>query len=280
MDVANTRTLGEKAKTDGGLAVVRKIIIEDLQNFDVITDNMIIKPTTKNIHLLGSKEIEHLNIYSFNQKQFEKIISLINVKSLSFYEFRVEDLSPLETLDRVENLSLIWNTKVINLWDMSKSKQLRQLLISDFSKLRTIDLLTTAPSIELLELSGGIWNRLNIVSLKPLSELEQIKQLTLNNIKVDDQCLEPISKLNRLEVLEISNQFPVEEFAKLSMELTQTECKLFSPYTKLKSPIGDKDIMITGKGKPFLNSLIDGNKIKTFESDFKKLQEQYSLFKK
>ncbi|MHA6484103.1 leucine-rich repeat domain-containing protein [Paenibacillus sp. strain BS8-2] len=259
---------------------MQRTILDDLQSVEVITDEMIIKPTTKNIHLLNSKRIEHLNIYSFNQKQLEKEIQNFNVKSITFYEFRVEDLSPLESLVNVENLSLTWNTKAIGLWNTGMNTQLKQLTLSDFSKLKSIEQLRLGKSLEVLELSGGIWNTLKIDSLKPLSELERLMQLTLTNIKVNDQSLEPLLNLSHLEVLVLSNQFPVEEYAKLSVGLPETECELFKPYTMLVSPIEDKDVMITGKGKPFLNSITDAIKIKSFETKFQKLQEQFSHSKK
>ncbi|WEK56091.1 MAG: leucine-rich repeat domain-containing protein [Candidatus Cohnella colombiensis] len=255
---------------------MQRTIIDDLKNVEIITDEFIVKPDTKNIHLLNSKKVEHLNIYSFNQKQFEKAVEYFNVSSLSFYEFRVEDLSPIENLDKIESLSLTWNSKAVQLWNMEKNKQLRQLKVSDFSKLRSIELIKTGASLEILELSGGVWTRINIESLLPLSGLSRLKQLTLTNIKVDDQSLEPLLELKHLEVLELSNQFPVEEYAKLSVVLTETECNLFSAYTKLKSPIGDKDIMITGKGKPFLNSILDTKQINAFKTKFQKIQEHIS----
>ncbi len=69
-----------------------------------------------------------------------------------------------------------------------------------------------------------------------------MKRWTLTNINVDDQSLEPLSQLHVLETLEISNQFPLEEYAKLSVELSQTECKMFSPYIKLNSSIRENDM--------------------------------------
>ncbi|GLX71141.1 leucine-rich repeat domain-containing protein [Paenibacillus glycanilyticus] len=256
---------------------MQRTIIDDLNDVDIITDEFIIKPETNNIHLLHSKTIEHLNLYSFNQKQFEKAVEYFNVSSLSFYEFRVEDLSPFENLDRVENLSLAWNTKAFQLWNMERNINLRRLVISDFSKLRSIELIKTGTVLESLELSGGIWTKLTIETLEPLSELKRLKQLTLTNIKVDDQSLGPLVELKNLEKLELSNQFAVEEYAKLSVVLTETKCDLFSAYTKLNSPIEDKDIMITGNGKPFLNSVADVKKIDAFETKFRKLQEQYRV---
>lgn len=75
---------------------MQRTIIDDLNNVEIVTDELIVKPETKNIHLLNSKKVEHLNIYSFNQKQFEKAVEYFNVSSLSFYEFKVEDLSPIK----------------------------------------------------------------------------------------------------------------------------------------------------------------------------------------
>jgi hypothetical protein len=105
-------------------------------------------------------------------------------------------------------------------------------------------------------------------------------RLTLTNIKVEDQSLTPLYNLRSLEELEITNQFPVEEYAKLSVQLANTRCSLFSPYINLKNSIGDKDIMITSKGSPFLNSKVDKQKILDYEIKFKKIQDRFRVSEK
>ncbi|MGR5899786.1 hypothetical protein ACT7C8_20150 [Bacillus cereus] len=48
------------------------------------------------------------------------------------------------------------------------------------------------------------------------------------NIKVQDRSLEPLMNLKRLKKLNVSNQFPMEEYAKLSVVLQNTECEFLN----------------------------------------------------
>ena len=49
------------------------------------------------------------------------------------------------------------------------------------------------------------------------------------NLKVKDDSLEPLIQLKNLRELSLSNQFKVEEYAKISVALLYTECKFFKP---------------------------------------------------
>lgn len=253
-----------------------KIVIDDLNNVETIEENMIINGKTKNLHQIESKQKEHLNINFINQKIFNEILKYIDVRSLTFYGCRVEDLSLLSKLEKVEQLTINWNSKATELWDMSNNKNLKILKLIDLSKLTTLEPISTLTTLEELDVSGGMWKAIKLNTLQPLSKLKQLKKLCLTNISIKDESLEPIAELKTLELLELSNQFRTEEYAKLSVRLRNTKCDLFSPYLRLSAEIDDKDIMITGKGKPFLSSKNDINKVKVYEMEFKKLQNLYS----
>lgn len=144
-----------------------------------------------------------------------------------------------------------------------------------FKAERYISLLAKRPCLEWLHLSGGIWNSLNLNTLQPLRYLNNLKHLGLFNIKVKDESLEPLSDLKGLKELEISNQFPTEEYARLSVALPNTKCDSFEPFIFLSSPIEDKDVMVVGKRKPFLNSKADQKKLQKYEEQFKSYQSKY-----
>ncbi|MCM3027652.1 leucine-rich repeat domain-containing protein [Bacillus safensis] len=250
--------------------------VNDLADVDEHSTELLITGKTKNIERLKSfSNLTKLWIYKVNQKEFNTILSLVNPKMLYMRELRVEDLSIISSLKDVEVLALEWNTKAQSLWDLSKNTFLKSLSITDFSKLNDIAPLQKKTDLELLELSGGLFNSLNLNTLQPLRYLKKLKYLCLSNIKVKDESLEPISELEGLEELEISNQFPTEEYARLSVTLPNTKCDRFAPYIFLSSPIVDKDVMVIGKRKPKLNSKVDGEKLQKYEEQFKAYQEKY-----
>ncbi|QKL20854.1 leucine-rich repeat domain-containing protein [Bacillus altitudinis] len=250
--------------------------VHDLADVDENATELVITGKTKNIERLNSfSNLTKLWIYKVGQKEFNAILSLVNPKMLYMRELRVEDLSIISSLQDVEVLSLEWNTKAQSLWDLSKNTFLKSLSLTDFSKLNDIAPLQKNTGLEWLQLSGGIWNTLNLNTLQPLRYLKHLKYLCLSNIKVKDESLEPISALEGLKELDISNQFPTEEYARLSVTLPNTKCDRFAPYIFLSSPIVDKDVMVIGKRKPKINSKVDGEKLKKYEKQFKAYQEKY-----
>ncbi|MGN4544270.1 leucine-rich repeat domain-containing protein [Bacillus cereus group sp. MYBK95-2] len=252
-------------------------IIKYLKTLENIPDELAIDGKTKNLEKLASfSEINKLWIFTVNQKQFETILNYIKPKILYIYEMRVEDLSPLEKLTDIEELHMCWNTKATTLWDLTQNIKLISLSIEDFSKLDNVEPLIHCENLKKLNLSGGIWKSLNIYTLEPLKYLANLKELTLMNIKVKDESLKPLSYLYQLQKLNISNQFPTEEYARLSVILKNTKCDFFQPYINFPDDsIDDKNIMVVGKRKPFLNSDTDLKKIKKYEEQFKIFQDKY-----
>lgn len=249
---------------------------QDLKSVRTDIEELVIQGQTKNLQLLSAfTNLTKLWIYTVNQHQFEQIVSHVQPKYLLIYEMRVSDLSPLESLNNLEVVSLQWNTKATSLWDLGKNSNLYSLSIMDFPKLESLDSLETKPDICVLELEGGIWNALTVPTLDPLRKLVNLRHLTLMNIRVKDESLEPISELRQLEELSISNQFPTQEYARLSVRLPKTKCELFQPTILLESPIEDKDIMVVGKRKPFLNSKVDRIRIRKYEDQFREFQERF-----
>ncbi|MDM5335106.1 leucine-rich repeat domain-containing protein [Ureibacillus composti] len=249
---------------------------EDLNNVDISLTELVIQGKTKNIGKLKSfSNLDKLWVYTVSQKELDTILSLINPKMLYIYEMKVENLSAIESLTDVEVLALIWNTKATSLWDLSNNSSLKSLLINDFSKLSNISPLQKNTGLELLELSGGMWKSLKLDSLQPLRYLNHLKYLGLSNIRVQDDSLEPISELIGLQELSISNQFPTEEYAMLSVNLPHTKCDYFKPYIYLNSPIDEKDVMVIGKRKPFLNSKVDVKRLRKYEEQFEAFQRKY-----
>ncbi|WP_211654126.1 leucine-rich repeat domain-containing protein [Planococcus alpniumensis] len=259
----------------------RPVEIEDLNDIDQSSEEIVIYGKTKGIDLLASfSHLKKLWICSVNQQEFDQILSQVNPEMLSVYNMRVENLSLLSTLSNLQTLSLEWNTKASSLWDVSKNTYLNALSIEGFSKIRDIEPLMQGNKIEYLNLQGDQNNTLKIQTLEPLKYLQQLKYLGLSFIKVEDESLKPISYLKGLKVLAISNQFPTEEYAKLSVDLPETKCSKFAAYERLHQAISGMNIMVVGKRKPNLNLQKDAEKVKKYENQFKELQKAYKKVNK
>ena len=255
---------------------VQPEFLDDLTDIDDSLTELAIHGKTKNIKRLKFfNKLEKLWVYSVSQKELNMILELVNPKMLYIYNIRAEDLSLISLLTNLEILALEWNSKASTLWDLSKNEKLKALSIKDFSKLIDITSLQKSKRLKLLDLSGGDSNPLKLNNLESLESLSDLKYLGLSNIKVQDESLQPISKLKGLQELEISNEFPTEEYARLSITLPNVKCAHFKPYIFLLSPIGDKDTMVVGKRKPFLNSKVDKRRLEKYEEQYKVLQSKY-----
>ncbi|MEM5017878.1 leucine-rich repeat domain-containing protein [Metabacillus indicus] len=254
--------------------------IKDLNDVDTTVVEIALQGKTNNLEkLINFHHLETIWLFNVNQAEFNLILSLIKPKVLYIYGMKVERLAALELLSTTEQIYLCWNTKADKMWDLSKNTALKTLSIEDFKKLNSVYELKNHTAIESLRLSGGIWNTLNLDTLEPLKGMVRLDSLSLLNIRVRDESLEPLTQLKNLLNLTISNQFPTEEYAKLSIALADTKCDYFQPYVVLDDPIDGKDIMVIGKRKPFLNSVADHKKIEKYTSQFKAFQEKFiSLF--
>ena len=211
-----------------------------------------------------------------NEKNFQKVVSLFAAKVMHFYEMRVSDISGLCNCESLEELAIHWNTKLADISPIKKMTSLKSLVLEDTPKVSDLTPLENLAKLEILEYSGGMWKKNTTASLEPISRVGSLKKLRLLNLGVKEGGLFPLSKLNGLEELEISNQFPTEEYAYLSVHLSGVKCSHFSPYVKVASPIDGKDVMIVGKRKPFLSLENDAEKVSKYVMQFEKMRAKYA----
>ncbi|MBL8159998.1 leucine-rich repeat domain-containing protein [Candidatus Saccharibacteria bacterium] len=253
-----------------------RVFIEDLAKLSPDTKKIRIHGNAKNLAFLGEMHrLERLSVYTLNQAQLEQICLVARPKSLRLYELRATDLSPLAQLSTVEQLELNWNTKTTELWDMRDNLRLIKLSINDFSKLHDIAALSDATQLTELSLTGGIWNKLKLRSLEPLSALTSLRKLCLANLSVAQGGLKPLANLSRLEELDLSRQFDTEEYARLSVALPNTRCEYFAPYVSVKGVFPNADVQVVGRGKPLLHSKRDAERLAKYSKRFAEMQERF-----
>jgi hypothetical protein len=114
-------------------------------------------------------------------------------------------------------------------------------------------------------------------SLSPLTKLRHLSGLDLFNLKVREDGLLPLANCRRLRNLGLSNQFPTEQYALLSVRLPKTECAMFKAW--VKPTLTKEDVMIVGRGKPFLSSKKDRARILRYESSFANLRASFAANK-
>lgn len=236
--------------------------------------------------IINHPEIDSVRIMGLKQDTFEYFIQKYGQQFKAIYFFKnkaIKDLSLLSTLEKVEFIGYFHNQGCDRLWDMSKNYALKGLSINDFSKLRSIDDIATAPNLEFLDFGNMVWSTLVLDSLKPLTNTK-LKYLTFSAKKIVDNDLTPIGNILTLEELSFpTNLFEVEQIANITAKLEHLESHSLGAYHKIDNPIewetGNgikmKDTFIHGKGKPFLDSNLDKNRIKKYVQEFEQMLNKY-----
>lgn len=215
-------------------------------------------------------------VIGVNEKSFLRLCETVRTTSLHFYEMRVADLTPLSTFPKLEHLSIRWNTKVTDLSVLADLTRLRTLVLEDVPKVRDLAPLAALSRLTGLVFSGGIWNKNRARTLAPVASLPDLTDLSLTNLAVAEGGLRPLASCRRLRTLTLSNQFATEDYAFLSVRLPNVECEMLAPYVRLDSPIEDKDVMVVGRRRPFLNSKRDAERLAGYVDRFRKLQERFA----
>lgn len=250
--------------------------LKDLSKVETSSEDLAFFGDAKGIERIKEfPNIRRLWLNGANQKQFDQIISVVNPIVFKGYNLRVPNLEPLHGFSKIEELSIEWNTKADSLAPLASLKSLKVLQIQDFTKVHDLGPIAQLHDLTALDISGGIWNTFKVESLEPIALLEKLEYLCLTNIRVLDESLSPVSHLKQLKKLTISNQFPTEEYAKLTATLTNTECDYFRAFIDLKQMIGEHDVMVVGKRKPFLNKAKDSERIDKYQISFDRLVEKY-----
>lgn len=181
----------------------------------------------------------------------------------------------------MEYLLFFWNQRASHLWDMTKNLKLKGLCFDDFTRMRTLEEIPRAPRLEELYFGDKIWNAFVAESLKPLANAKMLSTLRFSALRIIDNDITPLAEIPNLEFLEFPPRlFTMEQVAWLTSQLDNVHSSVLAPYLKLESPFDHegiiKDVLVVGKGKPFLNSYVDQDRIEKYETHFSTLVKQYA----
>ena len=211
-----------------------------------------------------------------DQQSLGALCQHLVVRWLYFYEMKVVDLSPLARLGGLRELAIRWNTKVSDLAPLGQLTGLEALMLEDVPRVADLAPLVALRNLHVLDFSGGTWTKNRVTTLAPLADLPALAELTLSNLAVGQDGLLPLAGCRALRSLTLSNQFATEDYAFLSVRLPGTACSMFAPFVSLASPINGKDVMVVGKGKPFLCQSKDRQRLERYMSAFKALQSKHA----
>lgn len=114
-----------------------------------------------------------------------------------------------------------------------------------------------------------------------MATLSGLRSLNFSAKRIDDERIEPLGELTRLETLRFPpRQFTTRQVAWLRARLPASlESASLAPLVQLKRPLelGGKprDVLLIGKRKPLLNSLTDAARIKKHVDRFVQMVDDF-----
>lgn len=227
-------------------------------------------PEISKIEISGLYQ-DTLEYFVFNYgQQFNKIL---------FWKCpKIEDLSPLENLQKIERIDFFWNQKAEKLWDLSKNKNLLRLSLNDFNRISNLEPLSKSETLEVLEFGFYVHPKFELKSLEPLTRIKSLKELSFNAKKVPPNDYKWLVKIPNLKKLNIPiGMFKTSEIAWIKAHLNKEAKKNFYGATVKSNPIENEkrnktlDTFIVGKRKPWLDSKLDKVRIEKYTIKFNEM---------
>jgi hypothetical protein len=200
---------------------------------------------------------------------FARLCESIHAAHMDFFDLPVADLSALAHNRRLRHLAIRHDTKLRTLRPLS-GLRLRSLILEETPRLQDLGPVATLTALTYFRFKGGMTTMNVAQRLDPLARLPKLTDLELKALRVRKGGLRPLAKCPRLRRLDVSNQFAVEDFAWLSVRLPKTHCGMFAPW--VRSEVSPGEVMIVGRGKPFLHAKKDRARIVAQEQAFARLR--------
>ena len=226
-----------------------------------------------------------LRVSGLDQASFESFVKRYGAQFTGIYFWkcpRISDFSPIEHLPNLNYVAIYWNQRATRLWDFSRTPNIRGLQFEDFSRRRDLNDLGDAHSLEELSFGDAMFRKSVFASLEPLASLRTLKSLTFNARRIEDDRVQPLAKLTGLNHLTFpSNQFTVRQVAWLRCHCPETlQSEVLAPVRKLDRPLEDcrgklQDVLLVGKGKPYLNSKTHAARIQRHVDEFWAIVEEF-----
>lgn len=219
-------------------------------------------------------DLRFLWLSGVNEKQAQLLPKLERVETLVVHDLRTATLALLKCFPNIKTLMICGNTKTSKLTELASLKKLEVLGLEHFPKVSAIDEISLLKNLKMLCLTGSVDTALKIDTLEPLTKLQELELLHITNLKVSDESLGFVRKLSSLKELQVSNQFPTAEYAALKSKRPDVQCTHFVPYIMSRSACskcGAGQVMVIGKGKPFVCPECNPGKLQKYKCDFEAL---------
>jgi hypothetical protein len=159
---------------------------------------------------------------------------------------------------------------------MSSNYNLEGLALDDFTRLHSLEGIQSAPNLKHLHFGNAAWDTSTLTDLQPLAGSGLIS-FSFGGKAIENNDIFVYTKMPALKFLNFaSNLYSTEQLAQIVALCPEISGFALSAYIKFKrTGEHEKDVLICGKRKPFLNSEKDAAKIEAYVKNFNSLVEKY-----
>lgn len=235
-------------------------------------------PDDVDYEMAKGKNAEMLEICGMNQESLEYFVQHYGktYRYLSFFKCQlIQDFSPLEDLTKLEEVSLYWNIRADNLWDMGRNEALKTITVLDAKRMTLKpDLLKTSKVLENVHIAGGMFNNFSMESLDCFVGMPALKHLRLYNIRLMDKNMDALKALPALERFDFdAGMLTTEEIAWIVAKYPNLSGSALCAYNEEDAVLND--VRVCGFRKPGLDLPKDQKRLDKYVAEFEALVEQY-----
>jgi Leucine-rich repeat (LRR) protein len=218
--------------------------VYDVENLSIVSLAMDFAPATPNklrkeierkwidtLPLL--KKVKVLSIrHRVNQEFFEAISEMANLEQLFFWSSSVENISSIAKLNKLQHLKLRSFPQLTDISPLLSLKNLTVLSIDNCFKVENYEVIGKMARLVGLELCGNTFapKYLRVSSLKPFTNLKNLKHLDLSMASIIDKSYESILELKSLERLDLLSKMPRETREKIKSQHKNLKAGFFVDY--------------------------------------------------
>jgi len=210
------------------------------------------------------------------QEMFDTVTKMKNVEGVYIKWSGIKSIENIVNMPNLKYLHIGSTPSLSPLTPISKLNKLEWLELENIKACSDLTFLEGMHHLKGLSIEGdgNSSKYIKARSLEPLENLPNIYWLSLGAFMTEDGSLLPLSKMKSLKYLIISQKYKMEEVARLAGLRPDIECDAFDPISSIYD-IGcnkcneRKMVLPTGKGKPFLCTFCETEKIEKHIKKFK-----------
>jgi len=224
------------------------------------------------------KNKEMLRICGMNQESLEHFVHYYGktYRYLSFFKCQlIQDFSPLEDLEKLEEVSVYWNIRSDKLWNMARNTALHTLSISDAKRMTSKpELLKTSKTLERVFFCGSMFNNYDLDALDCFSGMPKLKHIFLSNIRLLNKQMDVLNTLPSLERFDFDpGMLTTEQIAWIVAKHPHLSGESLCAYTKEVASLND--VRVCGFRKPSLDLPQHQKRLDKYVAQFEALVEKY-----